>query len=106
MCIRDRRLADHLLPGDLLIVNTSPTMPAALDGIWRGRPIVVHLSSRMDDGNWTIELRRTDGVGPVGDAEVGDSVELDGKGATATLLAHAGPERADRSVRLLSLIHI
>lgn len=82
------RLGRHLRPGDLLVVNTSATLPAALDGSWRDGAVVVHLSTRLDDDTWVVELRRPDGRGPVLHARVGDLVELP-DGATATLL---GPD--------------
>ena len=44
-------LSRFLSAGDLLVVNTSATMAAAVDG-WRGdgRPVVVHFSSPLDEG--------------------------------------------------------
>lgn len=50
--------------GDLLIVNTSPTLAAAVDG-WIGHArVVVHFSTRGDDGRWAVELRDPDGRAP------------------------------------------
>jgi S-adenosylmethionine:tRNA ribosyltransferase-isomerase len=55
-------LADHLEPGDLLVVNTSATLPAALDADRAsGAPSVVHVSTTLDDGCWVVEPRRPDG---------------------------------------------
>ncbi|WP_329340757.1 S-adenosylmethionine:tRNA ribosyltransferase-isomerase [Streptomyces sp. NBC_00663] len=52
-----------LRAGDLLIVNTSPTLAAAVDG-WIGHArVVVHFSTRGDDGRWAVELREPDGRG-------------------------------------------
>ncbi|WP_328550595.1 MULTISPECIES: S-adenosylmethionine:tRNA ribosyltransferase-isomerase [unclassified Streptomyces] len=49
--------------GDLLVVNTSPTLAAAVDG-WVGHArVVVHFSTRGDDGRWAVELRDPDGKG-------------------------------------------
>jgi S-adenosylmethionine:tRNA ribosyltransferase-isomerase len=48
-----------LEPGDVLVVNTSGTMPAALDVV--GAPLVVHVSTELPDGEWVIELRRRAG---------------------------------------------
>ncbi|NND03984.1 MAG: S-adenosylmethionine:tRNA ribosyltransferase-isomerase [Acidimicrobiia bacterium] len=62
---RFHSLADHVAPGDLLVVNTSQTMAAALRGNMRGEPVVVHLSVLRDDGDWVIELRRPDHSGPI-----------------------------------------
>ncbi|MGW1609711.1 S-adenosylmethionine:tRNA ribosyltransferase-isomerase [Streptomyces sp. NPDC002285] len=52
-----------LQAGDLLVVNTSETLAAAVDGrIGRAR-VVVHFSTRGDDGRWAVELRDPDGRG-------------------------------------------
>ena len=47
-----------LLPGDLLVVNTSATVPAAIR-IAGG--LAVHFSSPRPDGDWLIELRERQG---------------------------------------------
>ncbi|MFK4150116.1 S-adenosylmethionine:tRNA ribosyltransferase-isomerase [Streptomyces sp. NPDC004065] len=52
-----------LRPGDVLVVNTSPTLPAAVDGEVAGARVVVHFSTRGDDGRWAVELRDPDGRG-------------------------------------------
>ncbi|MEU3937256.1 S-adenosylmethionine:tRNA ribosyltransferase-isomerase [Streptomyces sp. NPDC029044] len=52
-----------LRAGDLLVVNTSATLAAAVDG-WSGHAsVVVHFSTRGDDGRWAVELREPDGRG-------------------------------------------
>jgi S-adenosylmethionine:tRNA ribosyltransferase-isomerase len=62
---RFRDLPDLLEPGDLLVVNTSATLAAALDGrLPDGSARPVHVSAQLDDGSWAVELRRTDGRGP------------------------------------------
>ncbi|WP_415954077.1 S-adenosylmethionine:tRNA ribosyltransferase-isomerase [Streptomyces sp. KLOTTS4A1] len=58
-----RELPALLRAGDLLIVNTSPTLAAALDGVLDGSPVVVHFSTRGDDGRWVVELREPDARG-------------------------------------------
>lgn len=93
------RLGQFLRAGDLLVVNTSATLPAALDGTWRGRAVVVHLSTRHDDGRWTVELRRPDGRGPVWDAIAGEDVAIAGDG-TVRLLGPDGDVTDGRGVRL------
>ena len=52
-----------LRAGDLLIVNTSQTLPAAVDGMVGHARVVVHFSTRGDDGRWAVELRDPDGRG-------------------------------------------
>ena len=48
-----------LAPRDLLVVNTSATLPSALDTPHGP----VHVSAELDDGSWVVELRRADGRG-------------------------------------------
>ncbi|MFJ9898116.1 S-adenosylmethionine:tRNA ribosyltransferase-isomerase [Streptomyces sp. NPDC091280] len=52
-----------LRAGDLLVVNTSPTLAAAVDGRIGHARVVVHFSTRGDDGRWAVELREPDGKG-------------------------------------------
>ncbi|MEU9522052.1 S-adenosylmethionine:tRNA ribosyltransferase-isomerase [Streptomyces sp. NPDC048224] len=52
-----------LRAGDLLVVNTSPTLAAAVDGRIGHTRVVVHFSTRGDDGRWAVELREPDGRG-------------------------------------------
>jgi S-adenosylmethionine:tRNA ribosyltransferase-isomerase len=95
-------LPRFLSAGDLLVVNTSATIAAAVDGL-RGdsRPVVVHFSSPLDGGTpeeaaagddtpgeatWLIELREdAAATGPVTDAVAGETVTLPA-GASLTLL--------------------
>ncbi|MEU3250241.1 S-adenosylmethionine:tRNA ribosyltransferase-isomerase [Streptomyces sp. NPDC006997] len=58
-----RELPGLLRAGDLLVVNTSVTLAAAVDG-WVGHArVVVHFSTLGDDGRWAVELREPDGRG-------------------------------------------
>ena len=87
---RFRLLPERLSAGDLLVVNTSATLPAALSATdAHGREVIVHLSTQLPGDLWLIELRRpVDGAAPApweGSA-VGPGVALSG-GATAELLA-------------------
>ncbi len=69
-------LEDHLEPGDLLVVNTSATLPAALEARRPdGAPTGVHVSTTLDDGSWVVEPRHPDG--PDLTAVVGDVLTLD-----------------------------
>ncbi|WP_369168318.1 S-adenosylmethionine:tRNA ribosyltransferase-isomerase [Streptomyces sp. R28] len=49
-----------LRAGDLLVVNTSQTLAAAVDGRIGHARVVVHFSTRGDDGRWAVELRDPD----------------------------------------------
>jgi S-adenosylmethionine:tRNA ribosyltransferase-isomerase len=74
-----RRLADHLAPGDLLVVNTSATLPAAVDGLRsNGVRSAVHVAVGLDDGSWVVEVRRTDNSGPQTDLRPGEEIDLTG----------------------------
>ncbi|MER5951045.1 S-adenosylmethionine:tRNA ribosyltransferase-isomerase [Streptomyces sp. NPDC001904] len=60
---RFTELPDVLRAGDLLVVNTSPTLAAAVDGALGHARVVVHFSTRGDGGRWAVELREPDGRG-------------------------------------------
>lgn len=86
---RFRDLPSILEPGDLLVVNTSATLPASVDGVRPdGSPVEVHLSSPLPAGLWVVELRRPARPGSLafGDDVAGESVSMPG-GARAEMLA-------------------
>ncbi|KOX24904.1 MULTISPECIES: S-adenosylmethionine:tRNA ribosyltransferase-isomerase [unclassified Streptomyces] len=89
-----RELPSLLRAGDVLVVNTSPTLAAAVDGRLGpepgGEPVVVHFSTRGDDGRWAVELRSPEPSGstrPRAGGPAGAVVRLPG-GARLVL---AGP---------------
>ncbi|MDS0140691.1 MULTISPECIES: S-adenosylmethionine:tRNA ribosyltransferase-isomerase [unclassified Amycolatopsis] len=101
-----RSLGEHLRPGDVLVVNTSGTLPAAIDALRAGRPVVVHFATSSDDGSWIVELRAPGG--PLLDGRPGERLALAGD-ATLTLLAPVVPGvarlwRASVSVDVRSLL--
>ena len=56
------RLPTFLDPGDLVVINTSAVIPAAVPATSPdGTPLVVHLSTQFDDDVWVIELRQLTG---------------------------------------------
>ncbi|MGW3360864.1 S-adenosylmethionine:tRNA ribosyltransferase-isomerase [Streptomyces bungoensis] len=72
-----------LRAGDLLVVNTSATLAAAVDGRIGHARVVVHFSTRGDDGRWAVELREPDGRGTTrarAAAPAGTGVALPGGG--------------------------
>lgn len=84
---RFRELAAFLRAGDLVVVNNSATMSAAVDGVIDGRPTVLHFATWLDDGSWVVEVRSTDGRPSDWSAlRAGLSTALPG-GAAATLIA-------------------
>ena len=88
---RFRDLPELLEPGDLVVVNTSGTLPARLQAVRAdGRTTPVHVSTALDDGSWVVEVRRPDDTGPDRGVEPGTVVDLPG-GVRLTLLAgHPG----------------
>ena len=72
-----------LLPGDLLVVNTSATLPAA---VRCGPGLAVHFSTSMPDGSWLAELRTVRGhaTEPYPGGAPGQQLSLPG-GAVLTL---------------------
>ncbi|MDG9692046.1 S-adenosylmethionine:tRNA ribosyltransferase-isomerase [Streptomyces sp. DH17] len=78
-----RELPRLLRAGDLLVVNTSSTLAAAVDGRVGHARVVVHFSTRGDDGRWAVELREPDGRGTTrarADSREGLGVRLPGGG--------------------------
>ena len=90
---RFRELPGLLEPGDLVVVNTSATLPARLDARRSDGVLVpLHWSTTLDDGDWVVELRRPANDGPDLGVEPGTVLELAG-GVRVTLLA-GFPDRA------------
>jgi S-adenosylmethionine:tRNA ribosyltransferase-isomerase len=86
-------LPDLLAPGDLLVVNVSATLPAAIRARRDdGRRVRVHLATRAPrlDESWrVVELRTHDGARPVR-ARTGEVLQLEG-GAELELVAPYAP---------------
>jgi S-adenosylmethionine:tRNA ribosyltransferase-isomerase len=81
---RFHELADHLEPGDLIVVNTSATTAAAVPGHRQGAgAVVVHFSSPSAGGAWIVELR-DERLHRVADGYAGERIELP-HGAALTL---------------------
>ena len=80
-------LPQLLLPGDLLVVNTSRTLPAAVPA---GLGLTVHFSTGLPDGSWLVEPRIPAGKStiPHGAADPPQFIALPG-GAELTMLGRA-----------------
>jgi S-adenosylmethionine:tRNA ribosyltransferase-isomerase len=88
-------LPDLLQPGDLLVVNTSATLPAALAA---GDTLRLHLSTPLPgafehDGHerWVVELR--DGAAPYRRVRAGERLPLPGGGVAELLAPYLGGPR-------------
>ncbi len=54
-------LPRFLDPGDVVVVNTSGTLPAAFDAVADTVPLVIHLSTQLDGRQWVVEPRQVCG---------------------------------------------
>jgi S-adenosylmethionine:tRNA ribosyltransferase-isomerase len=88
-------LPDLLEPGDLLVVNTSATLPAALPA---GGDLRLHLSTPLpgafaEDGHerWVVELR--EGSAPFRGGRAGERLSLPGGGGAELLAPYLGGHR-------------
>jgi S-adenosylmethionine:tRNA ribosyltransferase-isomerase len=89
---RFRDLGDFLEPGDLVVVNTSATLPAAVPVVGSG--LVLHLSTPVPDGpesRWVVELRQ--GTTPSSGASAGESLPLPAGGRADLLAPYLGGRR-------------
>lgn len=82
-----RDLPHMLAPGDLLVINTSATIPAALHAQTTGGVLLeIHLSTQLADTCWAIEARQIGehATAPFFPVHPGDTLRLPG-GATARI---------------------
>jgi len=83
-------LPKYLKAGDVLVINTSMTIPAAVPGRTSdGREVVIHFSSPVPAGGWLVEVRSPAGFGTVPGPDLEpQGIELVGD-ARLRLVAHA-----------------
>jgi S-adenosylmethionine:tRNA ribosyltransferase-isomerase len=95
--IEHARFADlprWLTPGDLLVVNTSGTLNAALTATADdGAPFELHLSTMLPGGFWTVELRQPGPVAslPYRHARAGTALALPSGGRAMLLAPYPSP---------------
>jgi S-adenosylmethionine:tRNA ribosyltransferase-isomerase len=92
-------LGNYLRPGDLLVVNNSATLPAAVDANRAGQPITVHFSAARADHVWVVELRpATAATRYLPDIRPGERIDLpDG---AVLIVSSSYPERGVAGSRL------
>jgi S-adenosylmethionine:tRNA ribosyltransferase-isomerase len=78
---RFRDLPEFLEPGDLLVINVSATLPAALPALRAdGTELTLHLSTPAPNGPgefwWIVEARSADGLSPFFGLSVGERIAL------------------------------
>ena len=90
---RFRDLPRFLSPGDLLVVNTSATLAAALPAQRAGgRAVTVHLSNQLDNGTWLVELRQGQAAPRrLSDGVPGEVITLPGGGSVTLLRPYPDP---------------
>jgi S-adenosylmethionine:tRNA ribosyltransferase-isomerase len=98
--VRFSDLPDHLAPGDVLVVNTSATLPGQLDGhAPRLGAVVVHVANQLPDGNRVVELRAAPSAAtPLLEARAGDRVALARGGHVDLLTPYPGPDSSPTGV--------
>ncbi|MCW2533507.1 MAG: Queuosine biosynthesis protein [Blastococcus sp.] len=92
-----RDVPELLEPGDLVVINTSGTLPGRLaarraDGV----VVPLHWSTALDDGDWVVELRRPDNSGPDLGVEPGTVLALPGNVVITLLAGYPDPSRPSR----------
>jgi len=91
------RFGDFLAAGDLVVVNTSATLAAAVDGNRAGVPVEVHFSAELDDGTWVVEVRVLEegpagtSTGPVTNLRPCEVITLDAAGDAALIVGEPRP---------------
>lgn len=75
-----RDLPAELFPGDLLVVNTSATLPSALDVVrGTGASGLLHVAGAIDRRTWVVEVRRPANDGSAEDVSRGELLRLPGE---------------------------
>jgi len=100
---RFRELPQWLSAGDLLVVNTSGTLNAALSAtITNGDRFDVHLSTKLPGDFWVVEVRRPGPVAslPYREARAGATYELEGGGRMTLLSPYPLVRALEASPRL------
>jgi S-adenosylmethionine:tRNA ribosyltransferase-isomerase len=95
---RFRELPDQLNPGDLVVINISATMPAAVPAErGDGAPVEVRFATRAPRSSsadlFVVELRRADGGSPLDRGGLGEQISLAGGARLELLLPYAGQRR-------------
>lgn len=90
-----RQIGDFLKPGDVLVINTSGTMNAAIPATRAdGLPLELHLSTHLPADLWVVELRvyHDKTTRPFRQVQAGETLDLPGGGiVTLHVPYHHGP---------------
>lgn len=100
-----RDIVDYLAAGDVLVINTSGTMNAAINVTGQdGTPLELHLSTQLPANLWSAELRRPfqSSTQPFYEAKAGETFTLPEGGQVTIHMPHNPTQRnlQDGNVRL------
>ncbi|MDQ4127620.1 MAG: S-adenosylmethionine:tRNA ribosyltransferase-isomerase [Actinomycetota bacterium] len=97
-----RDLPDFLEADDVLVVNTSATMKAAIPATREnGSLLTVHLSTHLPADLWVVELRSSTGTKPLLDGEPGEVLTLPGSAGITLHTPYVSQDRSsDGPIRL------
>lgn len=105
-----RTLPTYLTPGDVLVINTSRTLNAAIDATRAdGTNVVLHLSTRLPADRWIVEVRQPDAhaTRPFPHAHVGETLHLpDGGSATLHTRYRAEPQATESTRLWIATLHL
>ncbi|MCW2652587.1 MAG: hypothetical protein JWR32_3563 [Mycobacterium sp.] len=88
-------LGRHLRPGDLLVVNNSATLPAAVPGSRDDGPVMVHFATGIAEYVWVTELRpHLDATAHLPDIRPGERIELPNGAALVVTSSYPTPNVA------------
>ncbi len=96
--VRFADLGDYLRPGDLVVVNNSATLPAAVDGRRAGQLIAVHFSVARAEKDWVVELRPAAHAGAHITPRPGERIDM--PGGAAVVIGSSYPEPGVDGARL------
>ncbi|GAC1456255.1 MAG: S-adenosylmethionine:tRNA ribosyltransferase-isomerase [Ktedonobacterales bacterium] len=94
---RFRDLGRYLRAGDVLVVNTSGTLNAALPATRAdGRPVELHLSTHLPADLWVVEVREpaVKGTRPLRDVRAGETLALPAQGSATLHMPYARDRQA------------
>jgi S-adenosylmethionine:tRNA ribosyltransferase-isomerase len=89
---RFAEIGRFLRPGDLLVVNTSATLPAALPARLGDEDLLLHLSTQMGGDSWVVELR-SPALLPRDAPAPGTRIELPGEAEAKLIASYLGSRR-------------
>jgi S-adenosylmethionine:tRNA ribosyltransferase-isomerase len=99
---RFRQIGDFLEPGDVLVINTSGTLNAALPATRSdGTQFELHLSTHLPTNRWVVEMRayqdnREKTTKPFYDIHPGESLELPARGSVTLHTPYAQGQVVNR----------